>query len=176
MPGCEGSAVSKRRLIVMRHAKAEPYAASDQARALTDRGRAQAAAAGRHLAETGAAPDYVVVSPAARSVGTWEAVADALPTDLEADVSPSVYTGGPEVVLEVLRQAPEGAVTMMYVGHNPTASYLCHLLDDGEGDPAALHGLLRGFPTGAVATFEVDVPWSDLGQETGRVVDFFAAG
>ncbi len=164
-----------RRLIVMRHAKAEPYGPTDQARGLTVRGRAQAGAAGRHLTEIGATPDYAVVSPAARAVGTWEAVAEALPGQVEADVSPSVYTGGVDVVLEVLRQTPEDAATVMYVGHNPTASYLCHLLDDGEGDPAALHGLLRGFPTGAVATFEVDVAWADLGQETGRVVDFFVA-
>jgi phosphohistidine phosphatase len=167
--------VSKRRLIVMRHAKAEPYASTDQARELTDRGRAQAAAAGRHLAGTGAVPDHAVVSPAARAVGTWEAAAEELPGNVEVEISPSVYTGGPEVVLEVLRQVPEDATTVMYVGHNPTASYLCHLLDDGEGDPEALHGLLRGFPTGAVATFEVDVPWADLGEETGRVLDFFAA-
>ncbi len=159
----------------MRHAKAEPYAATDQERVLTARGRAQATAAGRHLAAAGWVPDHVVVSPAARSVGTWEAVGAVLAGETEVEVAPSVYTGGVEVVLEVLRQAPGAAATVMYVGHNPAASYLCHLLDDGEGEPEALHGLLRGFPTGAVATFEVDVAWQDLGPETGRLVDFFAA-
>ena len=43
-----------------------------------------------------------------------------------------------------------------------------------EGEPEAVSGLLRGFPTAALVVFEVTVPWSDLGPETGRVVDFWA--
>ncbi len=62
---------------------------------------------------------------------------------------------------------------MMFVGHNPTAAYLCHYLDDGEGDPAAVSGLLQGFPPGAVAVLEIGVPWADLGAETGRVVGYY---
>ncbi len=168
--------MSQRRLIVMRHAKAEPFAASDQARELTDRGRAQAAAAGAHLAGNRMVPDYVVLSPAARAAGTWEEVARATGALAEVDEVPAVYTGSPEVVLETLSLAPADAATVMFVGHNPTASYLCHVLDDGDGDPTALRGLLQGFPPGALAVFEVRVPWSDVGPETGRVVDFFVAG
>ena len=62
---------------------------------------------------------------------------------------------------------------MMFVGHNPTAAYLCHFLDDGEGDPAAVSALLQGFPPGAVAVLEVNVPWAELGAETGRVIGFY---
>ena len=164
-----------RRLIVMRHAKAEPFASTDQARELTERGRAQALAAGEHLAKLGAVPDFVLVSPAARSVATWEEVAAASGCEVEPTVDPAVYTGGTEVVLETLGLVPADADTVLFVGHNPTASYLCHVLDDGEGDPSALHGLLRGFPPGALAVFEVTVPWQSLAPETGRVVDFFVA-
>ncbi len=167
--------MNARRLIVMRHAKAEPFASTDQARELTERGRAQASAAGAHLAKLGALPDYVLVSPAARTVATWQEVAAASGSEIEATVDPAVYTGGTEVVLETLGLVPADADTVLFVGHNPTASYLCHLLDDGEGDPAALHGLLRGFPPGALAVFEVGVAWQDLAPETGRVVDFFVA-
>jgi phosphohistidine phosphatase len=164
----------QRRLIVMRHAKAEPFAATDHERALTDRGRSEAAAAGEHLAARDLRPDYVVVSPAARTVGTWEVVAGALGTSVQATVDEAVYHGNPDTVLESLRLAPEDAGVVLFVGHNPTASYLCHLLDDGEGDPEALAGILRGFPTGALAVFEVEVPWAELAYEHGRLVDFFS--
>jgi phosphohistidine phosphatase len=157
----------------MRHAKAEPFASTDQARELTDRGRTQATAAGEHLAGSGAVPEYVVVSPATRALQTWEAVAAATGAQAEVNVDPSVYTGGTDVVIEVLSVCPEDAGTVMFVGHNPTASYLCHLLDDGAGDPTALQGLFRGFPPGALAVFDVEVAWQDLAPEAGRVTDFF---
>jgi len=166
----------QRRLIVMRHAKAEPFGSTDQARELTDRGRTDAHEAGTHLAEIRMRPDYVIVSPAARATATWDAVADACGVDPEVNTVDGVYTGGPDVILEELGLAPAEAATVMFVGHNPAASYVCHLLDDGEGDPIALHGLLKGFPPGALAVFDVDVPWSDLGPETGTLVDFFVAG
>jgi phosphohistidine phosphatase len=166
----------QRRLILMRHAKAEPFGSTDQARELTDRGRADAYAAGTHLAETRTLPDYVVVSPAARAAATWDAVAEASGVDAQINTVAGVYTGGPDVVLDELSLTPAEAGTVMFVGHNPAASFVCHLLDDGEGDPTALRGLLQGFPPGALAVFDVDVPWSDLGPETGTLVDFFVAG
>ena len=51
----------------MRHAKAEPYAASDYARELTARGRADANDAGAYLAAERVVPDYAVVSTAVRT-------------------------------------------------------------------------------------------------------------
>jgi phosphohistidine phosphatase len=133
----------------------------------------EATAAGEHLAASGVVPDYAVVSAAVRAVQTWEAVAKGSGATAEVSVDAACYNGNPDTVLEALRLAPEGADTVIFVGHNPTASYVCHLLDDGEGDPEAVGGLLRGFPPGALAVFEVSGPWADLGEESGRVVDFF---
>ena len=163
----------RRRLIVMRHAKAEPFASSDHARTLTDRGLAGARAAGAHLRELGVAPDYAVVSSALRTRQTWDAVVEVAGfTDSEVSFDDAVFSGSPDVVLEALRAAPADAGTLMFVGHNPTAGFLVHFLDDGEGDPAALSELLHGFPPGAVALLDVGVAWADLGPETARVVDF----
>ena len=164
----------RRTLIVMRHAKAEPFAPSDHARALTDRGRSEATAAGEHLAAAGLRPDHVVVSSASRTVETWDVMAQVADCDVQATVDEALYHGNPDAVLESLRLSPEDASVVLFVGHNPTASYLCHLLDDGEGEAVALEGLLRGFPTGALAVFEVAQPWSDLAYESGRLVGFFA--
>jgi phosphohistidine phosphatase len=163
----------RRRLIVMRHAKAEPFASSDHARTLTDRGLAAARDAGAHLRELGVAPDYAVVSSAVRTRQTWDAVVETAGfPDCEVSFDDAVFSGSPDVVLEALRAAPTDAGTVMFLGHNPTAAFLVHFLDDGEGDPAALSDLLHGFPPGAVALLEVGVPWADLGPETARVLDF----
>jgi phosphohistidine phosphatase len=163
----------RRRLIVMRHAKAEPFASTDHARRLTDRGRADARDAGAYLREQRLVPDYAVVSSSTRTRETWDELASAV--DLSATVvsfDDELFTGSADVVVEALQSAPVDAATVMFVGHNPTAAYVCHLLDDGEGAPQAVSGLLQGFPPSAVAVLEVPVPWADLGAETGRVVGF----
>ncbi len=175
-----------RRLIVMRHGKAESFSASDHERMLTDRGVRSAADAGRHLADTGVLPDHAVVSSAARAVGTWEAVAEALQSDpklsvedevatndTQLTVDDAVYTGSADVVLEALRGVPPNAGVVLFVGHNPSAAYVANQLDDGDGDPAATTEMLQGFPAGSLAVFEVAVPWSEVDTETGRLVDFY---
>lgn len=163
-----------RRLVVMRHAKAEPYASTDHVRRLTDRGRSDARAAAQHLAEAGLAPDDALVSDSQRTRMTWEEVGEVLGCGDVARYDRTVYGGGVDAILEALSVTPEESRTVMLVGHNPTAAHLCHTLDDGDGDPDAVSGLLRGFPTAALVVFEVAVPWSDLGPETGRVVDFWS--
>jgi phosphohistidine phosphatase len=158
----------------MRHAKAEPFAASDHERPLTERGRADARDLGVHLRGTGVQPDYAVVSSAVRTRETWDAVTDGSGL---VGVAPcfddAVFTGSVDVVADALRAVPEDAETVLFLGHNPSAAYLCHFLDDGGGDPEAVSGLLRGFPPAALAVLEVSVPWAELAAETGRVVDFY---
>jgi phosphohistidine phosphatase len=159
----------------MRHAKAEPYATTDHARKLTDRGRQQAAAAGARLLELGLVPEHAVLSTAERTVMTWTEVAAATGSTVAPQLDAACYTGGVEVVLETLQATPDHVSTLIFIGHNPTAAYLCHLLDDGEGDAEAVSGMLHGFPAGALVVFEVGVGWSELGAESGRVTYFYAS-
>ena len=58
----------------------------------------------------------------------------------------------------------------MIVGHNPTMAMLAQLLDDGEGDAAAGERMAGGFPTSAVAVFELNGSWADL--EAARLTAF----
>jgi hypothetical protein len=55
------------RLVLLRHAEAEEFGASDAERVLTPRGRTAAAAVGTWLVSRSAVPDLAVVSPAARA-------------------------------------------------------------------------------------------------------------
>jgi len=158
----------------MRHAKAEPFAETDHARRLTDRGVAGARDVGAYLRDAGITPDFALVSSAERTRDTWAAVSEVAGAgSARVRFDDAVFTGSPDVVLEALQAAPPDASTVVFVGHNPTAAYLCHLLDDGEGEPSAVSGLLEGFPPGAVAVIEVGVPWAELAAETGRLVGYY---
>ena len=131
----------------MRHAKAEPYAANDHVRRLTDRGVASARDIGRQLHAQGLTPDYAAVSSATRTRQTWAALSEALDVSgCQVSFDDALFTGSADVVVEALHAAPAEAETVMFVGHNPTAAYLCHYLDDGEGDPAAVSGAAEGLP------------------------------
>ncbi|MCW2782566.1 MAG: hypothetical protein JWR35_3015 [Marmoricola sp.] len=168
----ESGSGSGRLLVVIRHAKAEPFAAEDHLRALTDRGRRDAVEAGLWLAAQGIEPDYAFVSSAARTVGTWESLADAFQSVAEVLIDDSLYVASPEPALETLRTAPADAKVVVFVGHNPTAAYIAHMLDDGNPDEGAFRAMSEGYPTAAMTVLEVQVPWADLDVGTARITGF----
>lgn len=163
-----------RTIVIMRHARAVSFAESDQERALTPAGEADAAEAGAWLAgRLGAPPDHVLVSSALRTRQTWAAVASAAGwTGVDAEFEDGLYSAGPEAALEYLRAAPEGAEVVLYLGHNPTASYLIHLVEDGGADPALFERVSGGCPPASVAVLGTDRPWADLGEGGARLLDF----
>lgn len=165
--------MSDRRLIVVRHAKAEPYAGSDHSRRLTAVGRRASASVGRQLVGLRIAPDYALISSAARTRETWAGIQAALDTQVHAEFSDDLYHAGPEDVIDAVRWVPVDATTVIYVGHNPTAGELPHLLDDGSGDRALLAEIAMSFPTAAVAVLDVAVPWADLRMGSAGVSAFF---
>ena len=61
------SDAGSRRLVVMRHAKAEHSASTDHVRALAERGMGDAEAAGRWMRDHGVEPDAALVSDALRT-------------------------------------------------------------------------------------------------------------
>ncbi|MDQ6642151.1 MAG: histidine phosphatase family protein [Actinomycetota bacterium] len=161
-----------RTLVLMRHAKAEAFGAEDQARALTDRGRRDAAEAGLWLAAKGLVPDHALVSSAARAVATWEAVAAASRSAAAPVYDESLYSAGPETTLEVLNTVEPVARVLIFVGHNPTAAYLAHVLSDSQPDPEAFRAMSQGYPTAALTVLEVPVKWADLTEGAARITDF----
>ena len=169
----QSSNEASRRLVVMRHSKAEPTAPSDQGRALSARGRGDAAEAGRWLREQGIIPDVALVSDALRTQQTWEQVAAGGGWDLSPDFSPALYAAGADSAFDLIREVDAAATTLLVIGHNPTMAYIAELIDDGEGDADATADLVtRGFPTSALAVFAVADDWVDLGPGAGRLEAF----
>jgi phosphohistidine phosphatase len=165
-------AAARRRVAVMRHGKAEPAGRTDFERELAERGRLDSADTGSWLAEQGFVPDLALVSAARRTIGTWESVAAGGGFEVEPRLSQVLYGAGPETCLDLVRELPSDATSVIVVGHNPTMAYLASLLDDGEGDPAVSADMMSGYPTSAVALFEYDGEWADLAEAGARLVAY----
>ncbi|MGZ3369836.1 MAG: SixA phosphatase family protein [Caulobacteraceae bacterium] len=138
------------RLILLRHGKAEADAPSGQDfdRALTGRGRRDAALVARTLADNGEAPDLVLVSPAARAKETWEAAASYFPK-ARVEWAPALYHIDPQGILDLA--GARKARTVMVVGHNPGLGELAAHLARQVGSID-----FPGFPTGAAAIIAFD--------------------
>lgn len=163
---------SSRRLVVMRHSKAEQTGESDMTRVLTERGHRDADAVGRWLAKEGFVPDRALVSSADRTRQTWAAVAAGAGWSLEAEFDTALYSAGPETALDLLRVVPSTSRSLIVVGHNPTMAFLAQMLDNGEGDEEVAARMTAGFPTSAVTVFAYDGEWADLDMATAALVGF----
>lgn len=164
-----------RRLAVVRHARSEDTAPSDRERALTARGRLDAAAAGRWLADHGFRPDHALVSSAVRTTQTYQEMAGAAGWSTAPDLEPALYQAGPEAALDLVRLVPDDAGDVLLVGHNPTVAHVATLLSDGAGDRAAALLMAEGHPTAGLALFEITEEWGRLAWGDGRLSAFVVA-
>lgn len=109
-----------RKLILLRHSKsAWPQGIPDLQRPLADRGRRDAPAVGRWLRQRVPAIDLVVCSPATRARQTWDLAATQLAAAPLLRQDNRLYATSAEVVLNVTRELPPSASTVLLVGHNP---------------------------------------------------------
>ncbi|GAB2453201.1 histidine phosphatase family protein [Nocardioides hungaricus] len=161
-----------RRLVVMRHAKAEQGGPTDFDRPLAERGHRDAAEAGAWLAGEGVEPEHALVSAARRTRETWAALADGGGWDLEPDYDRGLYAAEPATAVDLISLVDEEVRTLVVIGHNPTMAYLAQLLGDGAGDPELEGKLLSGFPTSATAVFEYAGAWADLAEGSARLAAF----
>lgn len=150
-----------RRLLLVRHAKAE-HGDRDLERPLARRGRADAAAIGDWMLEMSTVPDLALVSPAARTVETWEIASGQLRAPVPHRLDDRLYDNRVRGLLELISEVAARVMTLAVIGHNPSIHELALLL--GGDDVGA------GFPTAAVAHFDVMGDWSELSSETVTLV------
>ena len=166
------SAPDSRLLVVMRHAKAESWGESDHERQLSAQGRADAAAAGRWLAEQGVVPDHALVSSATRTQDTWTALSAGAGWEVAPILDDGLYSAGPDTALDLMRETPDTARSLIVIGHNPTVAYLAQMLDDGDGDVAATADMAGGYPTCALTVLRFRGAWADLDLASASVAAF----
>jgi phosphohistidine phosphatase len=119
-----------RRLLLLRHGKAEPAQASsdDFARPLTDHGRAQALQVAHRLKSAHCVPELILASPALRARETALILAARLECLQALHFEPQCYPGKPKALLHLLRHTQARIGTLLLVGHNPGLSDLARQL------------------------------------------------
>ncbi len=107
-------------LMILRHAKTEADAPNgDHARKLTGRGRRDAITIGNYISSSVGVPDAIVTSNASRALETSELVAAGCKFAGELTVEPVIYGASAETLADVVRQLPDAAACVVFVGHNP---------------------------------------------------------
>lgn len=155
--------------MLLRHAKAVAHTseASDHARPLAARGKADAAALRAAMRARGLAPEVVLVSSARRALQTLEALEpwDDMPLIEPMD---SLYMAGPEQILAALQQLGPTVRSAMVVGHNPGLHETARLLADGRG--GEVEAAMRAhYPTACLTEFTIPGGWDTLSPGTARV-------
>lgn len=147
-----------KRLLLLRHASAEPAGAGteDIDRHLSPRGRDEALDAADRVTRAGLRCDALLVSPALRTRETATIVAAELDLPLPLSIEPELYPGDPAAMLRPLSRCPAQFSTVMIVGHNPGISELAQRFKR-TAPPVQLHtaGL-------CVITFPAAAQWAEL--------------
>ncbi|MBR9836059.1 MAG: histidine phosphatase family protein [Alphaproteobacteria bacterium] len=145
-----------KRLILMRHAKTEPWneGIDDHGRAFTPAGHDAATAIGLALIDQGWIPDRAIVSSARRTRETWRHLS-AIFTDCKMEIEEGLYLAGERGIRDFISEADD-AGTLLVVGHNPGMQDLSMRLirKAGSQDHRAALRVSSKFPTGSAALFE----------------------
>lgn len=145
-----------KRLVLMRHAKAEAHASGgDHARHLTRIGLQDAQDAG--VALRGLGLEGALVSTSARTRETFA----ALGLDATARFSDDLYLGGTDTVVRLISSTDEGLGSLIVVGHAPSIPDLAARLLFA-GDPREADRVGSWFPTSAYSTFTFEGTWHGL--------------
>jgi phosphohistidine phosphatase len=172
--------MTARRLVLLRHAKAEPARGQvpDDMRPLALRGRTQAGAVGKALSAASLVPDVALVSTALRTRQTWELLSSHLGDGSRVDVRlrTELYEASVGDVLALVRGLDARVRTVLVVGHEPTmAATAAHLAAPGSDD-AALAQVRVGVPTATWSLLQADLGWADWGRAGARLVEVSRPG
>ncbi|MBW5482701.1 SixA phosphatase family protein [Streptomyces bambusae] len=167
------SADTPRRIVLLRHAKADWPEGSDHDRPLAERGRKDAPAVGRKLAATGISFDLALCSTAARTRETWKLVVHALPNRPRTVYEERVYDASLGELIALLNETPDEVADLIVIGHNPGMHALADALSGrAEGDTLARMSR-SGFPAAALAVVSFTGSWKSVEHGVGTLVDYW---
>ncbi|MDT0444801.1 SixA phosphatase family protein [Streptomyces johnsoniae] len=162
-----------RRIILLRHAKADWPQVSDHDRPLAERGRKDAPVAGRWLAGAGVHPELTLCSTAVRARETWKLCAAELPERPRTVYDERLYEASLGELIAVINETDDQVTDLMLVGHNPSIHALADALaGESEGDtrPRMNRG---GFPTAALAVLSLNGDWKSAEHGAARLVAYW---
>lgn len=164
---------SPRTLVLLRHAKADWPTGPDHERPLAERGRLDAHAAGRRLADDGVTPDLVLCSTAARTRETWKLAAHELPHRPRTVYEERLYEAGLGDLLALIGETGDDIASLLVVAHNPGMHALAEALT-GSADKEPLARIKQaGFPTAAFAVLTFTGSWKSVEHGVARLTGFW---
>jgi len=162
-------------LILLRHAKSswDDMAIRDVDRRLNDKGERAATTMGRHLRTIGLAWDHAIASPAARVQETLAHVAGGLGRAIEPVWDRRVYLASAATLIDLIRQLPDSAGTVLLAGHNPGLEDLVLLLTPDRADDGLRGDVEAKFPTASLAVLTLPIDhWADLTEGSATLTRF----
>jgi phosphohistidine phosphatase len=161
----------RRTLTLIRHAKSawDDPDLDDHARPLAERGRRDATAVGRVLAERRIRPDLVLCSSAERTRQTWRRAERAGARAAEVRYEDRVYDASSYELLRLMHSVPSEVRSLMLIGHAPGLPELAERLCVESVSGPARRMRLK-FPTSGLAVFAVTVSWAELREAS--LLDF----
>ncbi|ROS30404.1 histidine phosphatase family protein [Cellulomonas sp. PhB150] len=166
-----------RRLVLLRHAKAEhPEKVDDHERALALPGRRQAGRVGSAMTEAGVAPDLVLCSTSLRTRQTWDLVRAGLAVEPPVEFREEVYLAGASALLALVQAVPDEVRTLLVVGHEPTMSHAAELLAGPGSEEAAYRRVQVGVPTASWSVLESPASWADWAPAESVLVGLHTPG
>ncbi len=165
-------------LVLLRHAKSAWPDMADHDRPLAPRGIQAAPEMGRWLRHAGLVPDQVLCSTARRARDTWQFVQAGLAATPPVSFDGRIYEAAAMGLLDLIREAPPAAGTLLLIGHNPGVGDLAVLLaapsrgEPGTAGPGDLERMRAKFPTAAVAVLRPAGTWHELAPGRARLTAF----
>ncbi|MER7194263.1 SixA phosphatase family protein [Streptomyces flaveolus] len=168
------SVAESRRIILFRHAKADWPQVADHERPLADRGRKEAAEAGRRLADTGIPVDQALCSTSVRTRETWKLAVAEFPHRPKTVYEERIYEASPGELIAVLNETPDDLRNVLVIGHNPAMEGLTEILAGSAEDDVRERMGRRGFPAAAFAVLSFTGSWKTLEPGVASLVDYWA--
>ncbi|MFE3944280.1 SixA phosphatase family protein [Streptomyces sp. NPDC059118] len=162
-----------RRIVLLRHAKAEWSQDSDHERPLAERGRKDAPVAGRKLVDSGIDLDLALCSTAARTRETWKLAVHEMPHRPRTVYEERLYEASLGELIALINETPDDVRDLLVIGHNPGMHAVADALSESaEGDTLA-RMTRGGFPTAAFAVVEFTGSWKGVEHGVGKLVEYW---
>ncbi|NJP49350.1 histidine phosphatase family protein [Streptomyces sp. SBST2-5] len=168
------SVAEPRRIALFRHAKADWPPVDDHERPLAERGRMDAAAAGRKLADTAIAFDLALCSTATRTRETWKLAVQEFPRRPKTVYEERIYEASPGELVALLNETPDDVQNVILIGHNPGIQGLADVLAGSTEGDARERMNRRGFPAAAFALLSFTGSWKSLEPGVATLLDYWA--
>ena len=161
-----------KRLVLIRHGKAESLIGEDFDRHLSQRGCEQIRSVSAQLLKRRITPERIFTSPAKRAQGTADIIRESFMEQgisVELRSAPSIYQANPSDLIELIGGVPSEIDTLVLVGHNPTFEHLAGWF--------AGKTISMGTGNCAIVSLEID-KWSliETARQTGSRVELLHGG